>query len=132
MVNEQLQKVLEKLNVTAKIREIPGVLAKGSIAARCWRVVLARPIKGEEKPKSLSVVYFAPSDEGEPKLPEVVESLAKGVIAGEQTLWDFATTNGMSVKGDAERIHKVCKRIGPRVKKFFGDSWKNVAPKQAA
>lgn len=132
MANE-LEKVLSRLRVTIKSREVIITPARGFPAgSRLWRVSLERAVKGEEKPLRLGLTLLAPN---EPTAADVVASLARDVESGELSLWDFGLAFGNGKTDPAtESMHKTCKRIGPRVKRFFGDGWAKVvtqAPKAA-
>jgi hypothetical protein len=137
-MENELQRMLDRMSVTAKAKEIPGVPAQSYLAgSRCWRVVLQKVEKGTEmgplgtpvpkKPIKMSVVYFSPPGKGEPQVTDVVESLVSDVAAGELTPWDFAVRQGRALDTEVERIHKQCKRATPRVKKFFGEGWPKVS-----
>ena len=125
MANE-LDKVLSRLRVTIKSREVIITPARGFPAgSRLWRVSLERAVRGEEKPLRLSLTLLA---NDEPTPADVVGRLARDVESGELTLWDFGLAyNGGKTDPQTERMHKSCKRIGPRVKRFFGDGWAKVA-----
>jgi hypothetical protein len=132
MANE-LDRVLSRLHVTIKSRELIGTPSRGfTPTLRCWRVGLERAVKGEEKPLRLSLTVLSAD---EPTPSDVVGYLNRDVQSGELTLWDFALAFGTGKTDPAtERMHKTCKRIGPRVKRFFGDGWAkvvNYAPKAA-
>jgi len=132
MANE-LDRVLSRLRVTIKSREVIITPARGFPAgSRLWRVSLERAVKGEEKPLRLSLTLLTPD---EPTATEVVGCLARDVEAGELLLWDFGIAfNKGKTDPQTESMHKTCKRIGPRVKRFFGDGWAKVlnqAPKAA-
>lgn len=132
MANE-LDKVLSRLHVTIKSRELVGTPSRGFTSGlRCWRVGLERTVKGAEKPLRLSLTVLSTD---EPTSADVVRYLTSDVQSGELTLWDFALAYGNG-KTDAqtESMHKTCKRIGPRVKRFFGEGWvklANFTPKAA-
>lgn len=125
MANE-LDKVLSRLHVTIKSKELIGTPARGfTPAVRCWRVGLERAVKGVEKPLRLSLTVLSPE---EPTPADVVACLTRDVQSGELSLWDFAQAYGNGkTDPQTERMHKSCKRIGPRVKRFFGDGWAKVA-----
>lgn len=122
----ELEKVLSRLKVTVKARELVGTPARGfTPGARCWRVSVEREVKGAEKPLKLSMILLSAS---EPTTAEVVGCLTRDVQSGELSPWDFAQSFGSGkVDEQTERMHKSCKRIGPRVKRFFGESWSKVA-----
>jgi hypothetical protein len=124
MANE-LDKVLSRMKVTIKSRELIGTPGRGfTPGLRCWRVGLERAVRGVEKPLRLSLTVLSA---GEPTPADVLRCLTSDVQSGELSLWDFAQAHGNG-KTDlqTERMHKSCKRIGPRVKRFFGDGWPNV------
>jgi len=125
MANE-LDKVLSRLRVTIKSREVIITPARGFPAgSRLWRVSLERAVKGEEKPLRLSLTLLAPD---EPTPTDVVGCLARDVESGELSLWDFGLAhNDGKTDPQTERMHKTCKRSGLRVKRFFGDWWTKVA-----
>lgn len=126
MANE-LDKILSRLRVTIKSRELIGTPSRGfTPGLRCWRVGLERAVKGAEKPLRLSLTVLSAN---EPTSDDVVRCLASDVAAGELTLWDFAQAfgNGKTNDPQTERMHTACKRIGPRVKRFFGEGWAKVA-----
>ncbi len=132
MANE-LDKMLSRLRVTVKSREVIITPARGFPAGlRLWRVGLERAVKGEEKPLRLSLTLLSPD---EPTTADVVRCLARDVESGELSLWDFGIAfNKGKTDPATERMHKTCKRIGPRVKRFFGDGWAklvNQVPKAA-
>jgi hypothetical protein len=132
MANE-LDKVLSRLRVTIKSREVITTPARGFPAgSRLWRVSIERAVRGEGKPLTLNLTLLAPN---EPALVDAVGCLVRDVELGELSLWDFGLAFGNGKTDPAtERMHKTCKRIGPRVKKFFGDGWAkvaNYAPKAA-
>ncbi len=129
----ELEKLLSRLRVTIKSREIVITPARGfPPGTRLWRVGLERAVKGEEKPLRLS---FSLLGYDEPTPAHVIATLARDVEAGELSLWDFGLAFGNGKTDPAtERMHKTCKRIGPRVKRFFGDGWAKLftqAPKAA-
>lgn len=134
MTTNELEKVLSKLRVTIKSRELIGTPSRGfTPGVRAWRVGLERAVKGAEKPLRLSMTLML---HGEPTPADVIRSLMGDVESGELTLWDFAQVfgNGKTNDPQTERMHKTCKRLGPRVKRFFGDGWAklaNHAPKAA-
>ena len=125
MANE-LDKVLSRLSVTIKARELIGTPARGfSPGSRCWRVGLERKVRGAEKPLKLSLTLLSAE---EPTPADVVKCLTRDVQSGELSLWDFAQAFGDGrTDPQTERMHKSCKRIGPRVKRFFGEGWAKVA-----
>lgn len=118
----ELEKVLSRLKVTLKARELVGTPARGfTPGVRCWRVSLEREVKGSDKSLKLSMIVLSPT---EPTATQVMWQLIRDVKAGEMTQWDFAQAycNGVDDE-QTERMHKTCKRIGPRVLRFFGDGW---------
>lgn len=121
----ELEKVLSRLHVTVKSREVIITPTRGFPAGlRLWRVSLERTVKGSDKPVKLSMTVAMPK---EPTASDIVACLVGDVEAGEMTLWDF----GLAFKSKAEdpqteQSHKACKRIAPRVKRFFGDGWGKV------
>ncbi len=121
----ELEKVLSRLKVTLKARELVGTPARGfTPGVRCWRVSLEREVKGSDKSLKLSMITLSPS---EPTAGQVMGQLIKDVESGELSLWDFAQAYGDGKTDEqAERMHKTCKRIGPRVRRFFGDGWTKV------
>lgn len=132
MANE-LDRVLSRLRVTIKSREVTITPARGfPTGTRLWRVGLERAVKGEEKPLRLGLTLLSLH---EPTAADIIACLARDVEAGELSLWDFGLAFGNGKTDPAtERMHKTCKRIGPRVKRFFGDGWAKVvtqAPKAA-
>jgi hypothetical protein len=126
MANE-LDKVLSRLHVTVKSRELIGTPSRGfTPGVRCWRVGLERAVKGAEKPLRLTLTVLSAN---EPTSADVVRCLISDVQSGELTLWDFAQAFGNGkTDPQTENMHKTCKRIGPRVKRFFGDGWAKLAP----
>lgn len=129
----ELEKVLSRLRVTVKSREVIITPARGfPTGSRLWRVSIERAVKGEDKPQRLALTLLSTD---EPSLTDVVKCLTRDVEAGELSLWDFAQAFGDGkTDKQTENMHKSCKRIGPRVKRFFGDGWAkvaNYAPKAA-
>jgi hypothetical protein len=134
MANE-LEKTLSRLRVTIKSREVLITPARGFPAGlRLWRVSLERAVRGEDKPLKLTLTLLSKEKET-PTAAEVIGCLANDVEAGEMSLWDFGLAyNNGKTDPHAESMHKTCKRIGPRVKRFFGDGWAklvNHVPKAA-
>lgn len=122
----ELDTVLKRLKITFKSREQAGTPSRGfPPGSTLWRVTLEREVKGAEKPMRFVFGLLSPT---EPTTEQVVKVLLGDVEAGELSPWDFAQAfNGGKVDEPAERAHKVCKRVGPRVKRFFGDGWPKVA-----
>ncbi|HEX6826545.1 MAG TPA: hypothetical protein VF077_09555 [Nitrospiraceae bacterium] len=121
----ELEKVLNRLKVTVKARELVGTPARGfAPGIRCWRVSVDREVKGSDKTSKLPMVILSAT---EPTVEQVMTMLIRDVEAGEMTQWDFAQAycNGVDDE-QTERMHKTCKRIGPRVHRFFGDGWAKV------
>lgn len=128
MNTNELTAVLSRMGVSLTAREIPGVPARAVLAgSRCWRVTLTRSVKGEEKPARLNIAYLAPPGEHtKPTVSDVVQCLLSDVLAGEMTPWDFATSQGRPLTAEVENVHKTCRRMAPRVRKFFGDQWVKI------
>lgn len=121
----ELEKVLSRLKVTLKARELVGTPARGfTPGVRCWRVSLERELKGSDKSLKLSMIVLSAT---EPTASQVMGCLIRDVESGELSLWDFAQAYGNgNTDEETERRHKTCKRIGPRVRRFFGDGWVKV------
>ena len=118
----ELDKMLSRLRVTIKSREVVITPSRGfPPTLGLWRVSLERAVKGEDKPLKLNLTVLSPH---EPTPVEVIATLALDVESGELSLWDFGIAyNNGKTDPHTERMHKTCKRIGPRVKRFFGDGW---------
>lgn len=128
MAATELVKTLKRLKVSVKSTELAATPACGfSPNSRPWRVTLSREVEG--KTLKLTVTVLSGN---EPDLDTVVKCLVVDVETSEQTLWDFAQTYNQGDSDEpTERMYKSCKRIGSRVKRFFGTSWQNVANKAA-
>ena len=124
-MNNELHKVLDKLGVTAIVKDMPSIPARES-PIRPWRTTLVRTIgRGKDAQElRLTAVMLA---ETRPLVHDVVECLVHDTAAGEQKLWDFAQTfaNGKA-DNHAETLHTACVKLGKRVKRFFGDQWNDV------
>ena len=126
MATTELDKTLNRMKVTMKAVELAGTPARGfSPTVRNWRVTLTKEGKGDDKPQKLTLVILSAN---EPTLAMVVETLAKDISDSEMTLWDFAQEYNKGKTGpNIELMHKTCKRIVPRIRKFFGESWGKLA-----
>ena len=124
-MNTELLSVLDKLKVTAIVKEIPSIPARES-AVRPWRTTLVRTIgRGKDAQElRLTTVMIAATA---PLAHDIVECLVHDTAAGEQPLWDFAQTfrNGQ-VDEQTKALLKTCTRLGKRVKRFFGNQWTDV------
>lgn len=126
MASSEFDKTLTKLGVTFTSKEVTGTPAQGfTPAQRYWRVALVRKIRGQEKPLRLTLTLVSPN---EPTAERVVQALQGDIKAAELSLWDFAQSfaSGQTDDAGTERMHKSCKRIAPRVAKFFGEQWAKV------
>lgn len=123
-----LEKTLKRMKVSVKTTELAATPACGfTPASRPWRVTLSR--EEGEKTSKLTVTILS----GEtPNVDNVITCLASDVEYSTYTLWDFAQTfNGGKNDEGTERMYKTCKRVGSRIKRFFGDSWPKVVAKAA-
>lgn len=128
MAITELEKALKRLKVNVKATELTATPACGfSPTSRPWRVTLSR--ENGEKTSKLTVTVLAGKPPG---ADTVVKYLAADVETCELTLWDFAQEyNGGKTDEPTERMYKSCKRVGSRVKRFFGDSWSKISTKAA-
>ncbi len=124
-MNTELCKVLDKLGVTAIVKDMPSIPARES-TFKAWRVTLVRTVgRGKDAQElRLSTVFLG---ENRPLVHDVVECLVHDNAASEQKLWDFAQTfNAGKADADAEAKHLACRRIGKRAQKFFAEQWGEV------
>ncbi len=128
MAATELEKTLKRMKVNVKATELVATPACGfSPNSRPWRVTLSREV--EDKTVKLTVTLLSGK---EPDPGTVVKCLAADVETCELTLWDFAQEYNQGETDEAtERMYKSCKRVGSRVKRFFGTSWSNVSNKAA-
>ncbi len=126
MAQSDLDKTLKRLKVTIKVAELTETPARGfSAENRTWRVSLTREVKDQEKPARFTMTMVSPT---EPTIDDVMTTLAEDTQAGNMTLWDFAESFGLpnrtaKEKAVVERIYKITKRAGGRIRRFFGDAW---------
>ncbi len=121
----ELHKALDNLKITAVVKDMPSVPARES-PIRPWRITLVRTVgRGKDAQEiRLSAVMLS---ETRPILHDMVTSLIHDAAAGEQKLWDFAQTFAEGkIDEQTEVRHKACKRIGNRIRRFFGDDWTMV------
>lgn len=128
-----LEQALAKLGVKSTIKELVTTPAHGlPWDARAWRVALTRRIgRGKEASEArliiIAVLALEQTTNGEPTTYDVVQSLITDARAGDMTYWDFSQEHGGErSKEEVERTHDTCKKLGKRVKRFFGDTWENV------
>lgn len=118
----ELHMALDSLKITAIAKDMPNIPARES-TIRPWRVTLIRTIgRGKDAQElRLSSIMLALT---RPLVHDVVTCLIHDTAAGEQKLWDFAQTFSEGKTDEyTELRHKACKRIGNRVRKFFGNDW---------
>ena len=124
-MNAELCKVLDKLGVTAIVKDMPSIPTRES-GCKVWRVTLVRTIgRGQNAQElKLNTPFLG---ENQPLVHDVVECLIHDTAAGEQKLWDFAMTfaNG-EVNENAKSRLAACAKLGKRVKRFFGEQWEIV------
>ncbi|VVB55194.1 Uncharacterised protein [uncultured archaeon] len=128
MAATELEKTLKRMKVSVKATELAATPACGfSPTSRPWRVTLSRT--EADKTVKLTITVLSGT---EPNASTVVKCLAADVESCERTLWDFAQEfNQGETDEPTERMYKSVKRIGSRIKRFFGNSWANVASKAA-
>lgn len=124
MAATELEKTLNRMKVTVKATELAGTPARGfTPTQRNWRVTLSKEVK-DDKPLRLTLTMLSAD---EPTVSTVVQCLADDIEDSELSLWDFAQQyNKGKTDKSVERMHVTCKRIAPRVKRVFGDSWNKL------
>lgn len=124
----ELEKTLKRMRVTIKTVVLIATPARGFLPeSRLWRVTLAKNVDE----KTIKLVLNMLSKDS-PTATEIIKCLIDDTEASELKLWDFAQEfNEGKTDAATEDMHKACKRIGPRIRRFFGNSWPNVVSKVA-
>lgn len=131
-MNDELQKTLTTLGVKMTLKPILAVPARGfTTPARLWRVTLIRKVGRGKEAKELrfSTPFLEESPViGEtPKTHDVVACIIRDVQASTRSLWDFAQTySNDRPNEETGNLHRGCKRVTTRIKRFFGEMWDNV------
>lgn len=121
----ELSKLLDRLGVSLVIKDMTSIPARTS-TTRPWRTTLVRTIGRGKNAQELRYTTIMLTTI-KPTTEEIVSCLLSDNDAGELKLWDFAQsfTEGATDER-TECMHKACKRVGKRIKRFFGDEWGNV------
>jgi len=125
----QLEALCEKLGITAESQyggaEVPEGWQPGT---HPYRVTLTRRTAGGGR-RQLTVDFFmGPASTREPTAADVLACLVIDANAGEQSFEEFCSDLGYdSDSRKAERIHAACVRMAPRLRRFLGEHFDNVA-----
>jgi hypothetical protein len=127
----ELLKLLDKLGVKLTSKDMATIPARGT-DVHAWRITLARTMgRGQEK-KEVKFTSTYLTGKTEPTITEVLQCVIEDAKASELTLWDFGQAYcGGRTDSETERLHKACKKVGQRAKRFFGEftgspQWLNV------
>jgi hypothetical protein len=116
--------IVEKLGVKLIAKEIPVLLAR-STTTWPWRVTLVRKEGRGKDAKEVKMTLVGLFGQA-PELSEVIDSLFEDVHGAEKTYWDFSQDCKGLPTASIEKMHKVCKKLAPRVRKFFGPMWEHI------
>jgi hypothetical protein len=125
-MNTETQRIIDRLGVKLTAKEVPCIVARKEFSAgRPWRVTLTRKEGRGKDATELKLVVTGLF--GTPELKTTIGYLLLDVQSSEQTYWDFSQDycKGLPTE-DIERMHKACKKLAPRVKKFFGTAWGDI------
>jgi hypothetical protein len=121
----ELEKLLRKIGIKVSIKEVQCI----PVGSSYWRVTFARKVgKGEERKEIKLTLPFTLK----PTTYTIIQSLNREILSGEKSFWDYSLFLGKPLdeegeKEEVEQLHKQCKSISKRVKRFFSDQWENVA-----
>lgn len=123
-MRSDLQKLCEELRIKCVAEyggvEVPEGWTPGTHPYKC---------KLTFKGRALTVPFFmGPAHTSEPTAADVLACVCSDARADEQTFEDWCSDFGMDPDSrKAEATYKACAAMGPRVRRFLGDSFDAVA-----
>lgn len=117
-----LREVVDRLGITSSAR-FQGTHVEDKWEHNAWKVTLRfgkRTLTADFK--------MGMGNQGEPPIPDVVAAIVRDADCGNYSLDEFCSELGYEEDSrKAEKIWRQCKAMLPKVKKFFGADFAEVA-----
>lgn len=119
----ELEKTLGRMGIKIAIKPVLSL----PVGTPLHRVALTRKVRKDGETTEVRLTMLISAFAEDLTAQTILTLIIRDTLRGDASFWDYKTSlGGEQEDSEVEILHKACKSVGKRARRFFGDKWDTI------